>query len=243
MIIAIIQARMGSTRLPGKVLEDILGKPLLQHVIERVRQSRLIDDLVVATTRNSKDLSILVLTKKLKIKSYRGSENDVLDRFYHAAKKYSADTVVRITADDPFKDPRIIDRIIKYFLTNRNRIDYVSNTIEYSYPLGLDVEVFTFKALKKTWEEARQAFQREHVTPYMRQNPQLFRLKNIKCRKDISQLRWTIDTNKDLEFAREVYKYLYRKKRYFLMSDILNLLNKYPQLRRINQNSEKGRIK
>ncbi len=234
MIAAIIQARMGSTRLQGKVLIDIGGKPLLEHVVERVRKSRLIDDIIIATTDNEQDKAIIKFARRRGIPYYAGSENDVLDRFYQAAQKFCVEVIVRITPDDPFKDPEVIDKIIRHYLTSKDKLDYVSNTIKPTYPEGLDVEVFSFAALEKAWNEARKDSEREHVTPYIWNHPELFRLANIENSEDLSHLRWTLDYEEDLRLAREVYARLYRGQ-VFLMKDILALLSAEPELARINQ--------
>ncbi len=235
MIAAIVQARIHSTRLPSKMLADIEGKPLLLHVIERVKKSKKVDVIVVATTKKKNDKKIIAITKKAGVQVFAGSENNVLDRFYHAAKKCNATVVVRITADDPFKDPKIIDELVGFFLDNNGKFDYVSNTILPTYPEGLDTEVFSFNALEKAWKESKKSFEREHVTPYIWQNPQKFKIKNISLKKDISHLRWTIDHPQDLQFAREIYKRLYAIKPTFLMEDILGVLKKEPDLIKINQ--------
>lgn len=234
MIVAIIQARMGSTRLQGKVLIDIQGKLLLEHVIDRVRMARLIDRMVIATTFNEKDKAIIEFAKNLNIPYYVGSEDDVLDRFYQAAKKYKAETIVRITPDDPFKDPEVTDKIISYYLKYKDSLDYVSNTIKPTYPEGLDVEVFSFETLEKAWKEAKKPSEREHVTPYIWNHPELFRLTNVENDEDLSHLRWTLDTEADLRFTQEIYARLYRGQ-VFLMKDILALLSAEPELTQINQ--------
>ncbi len=234
MVIAIIQARMGSTRLPAEVLSDIQGKPLLEHVIDRVGMARLIDSIIIATTVNEKDKAIIRFAKDLGIPYYVGSENDVLDRFYQMAKKYTAETIVRITPDDPFKDPEVIDKVVSYYLNHKESVDYVSNTIKPTYPEGLDVEVFSFEALEKAWKEAKKPSEREHVTPYIWNHPELFRLANVENDEDLSLYRWTLDNEADLRFTQEVYARLYQGQ-VFLMKDILALLNAEPELSRINQ--------
>jgi len=232
-IVAIIQARMASTRLPNKTLVDISGKPLLGHIIERVKVSRTINEIVVATTTDAHDKAILDLAAKYGVKRYAGNQEDVLDRIYQAAKLTSADVIVRITADDPFKDPQVIDKIVKYFIAHPD-LDYASNTIEPTYPEGLDVEVFSFIALERAWKEAILPSEREHVTPYIWKNPNLFKVANIKYKYNLSGLRWTLDYEDDLKFTREIYKRLYHGE-IFLMDDILVLLEKEPYLANINK--------
>ena len=234
MITAIVQARIGSTTLPGKVLLDIQGKPLLEHVIDRVSASKLINRLVIATTSNEKDKAIIDFAQRRGIAYYVGSEDDVLDRFYQTAKKYRVKTIVRITPDDPFKDPEVIDEVVGYYLDHKKSVDYVSNTIKPTYPEGLDVEVFSAEALGKAWKEAKKSSEREHVTPYIWKHPERFRLANIENNEDLSHLRWTLDTEADLQFAREIYARLYHGQ-VFLMKDILALLRAEPELAQINQ--------
>ena len=234
MVVAIVQARMSSTRLPGKVLIDIQGKPLLEHVVDRVSPSKLINQLVIATTANEKDKAIIDFAQRRGIAYYVGSEDDVLDRFYQTAKIYRVKTIVRITPDNPFKDPEVIDKVVGYYLNHKKSVDYVSNTIKPTYPEGLDVEVFSFTALEKAWREAKLPSEREHVTPYIWNHPELFHVANVENEEDLSHLRWTLDYEEDLRFAREVYARLYHGQ-VFLMEDILALLRAEPALRMINQ--------
>jgi glutamate-1-semialdehyde 2,1-aminomutase/spore coat polysaccharide biosynthesis protein SpsF len=235
-IVAIIQARMGSTRLPGKVLMEICGKPLLWHVVNRVSYSKYISQIVIATSTNPKDDEIEKFAKKYKLKVFRGSENDCLDRYYKAAKKYKADVIVRITADCPLICPEIIDRVIAEF--KKNNSDYVSNSIIRTFPDGVDVEVFSFKTLKKAWEEAKDALEREHVTVYIR-NSGKFKIKNLVNDKPVEpqEYKWSVDRIEDLEFVREVYKHLYKDNKIFSYDDIMSLLNRYPEIKNINSNS------
>ena len=232
-IVAIIQARMGSSRLPGKSLINILGKPMLCYLINRLQYSRLLDKIVIATTDKASDKKILELAKESSIDSYAGSEDDVLDRYYKAAKKYDAEVVVRITADCPLIDPYIVDKVIQRFLMGD--CDYATNALIRTYPDGLDVEVFSFNSLEKVWKEARWASEREHVTSYICKNPDEFILANVQNDSDLSRLRWTVDEDRDLEFVRQVCKHLYQDGHIFHMEDILELLKKYPHLEKINQ--------
>lgn len=239
MIGGIIQARMGSIRLPEKMLIDVMGKPLLQHVIDRVSQSKKIDKLILATTANPQDTVLVKFAKKNSLDFFTGDEEDVLDRFYHAAKRFNIKIIVRITPDDPFKDPEVIDKAIEIFLNGNGKVDYVTNTLPPTYPIGLDIEVFSFYALKKAWKEAEKPSEREHVTPYIWNHPDIFRIRNFNLEKDLSHLRWTLDDDRDLQFTREVYQRLYQKKRFFLMDDILKLLEQHPSLIKINERNEK----
>ncbi len=209
-ILAITQARTSSTRLPRKVLAEIEGKTLLQIHIERVLQASEISDFLVATTDNPADDSIIKLLKKLNVKYFRGSEEDVLDRFYKAALPYQPEWIVRLTSDCPLIDPRLIDQVIAY--TIDRDLDYCSNTLIEHFPDGQDIEVFTFKALEKAWKEARLKSEREHVTPYIKKNSsflggKLFKSDNFPAPDNFSNVRLTVDEPEDLE----VIKYLIAK--------------------------------
>jgi len=232
MIIAILQARMGSSRLPNKVLRKIKGKTLLELYINRVKQSRLIDKIVTATTTKSEDDVIEETVKKLDIDCFRGSENDLLDRYYRCAQKYHASVVVRITPDDPFVDYEVIDRAIQIF--KDNQVDFVTNHFEPTYPEGLDVEVYSIHALEKSWKEAKLLSEREHVFPYIKNNHDKFNIINFKQEKDHSHLRWTIDHECDYEMTKIIYDHLYEKTPIFLQEDILQLLEKHPEISEIN---------
>lgn len=232
MIIAIIQARTGSSRLPNKVLMKIREKTLLELYVNRVKKSRLIDKIVVATTEKAEDDLIEELTKYLGIECFRGSENDLLDRYYQCAKKYHADVVVRATPDDPFVDPEIIDRAIMIF--QENSVDFVNNHFEPTFPEGLDIEVYSMAALEKAWREARLLSEREHVFPYFQDHPEKFRTIVFKQETDYSQLRWTIDYICDYEMVKTIYEYLYEKKPVFLQNDILQLLEAHPEIALMN---------
>lgn len=223
---------MGSTRLPGKSLTDIAGQSLLAHVIDRVSASAHVQQIVVATTTGPEDNAIEQLALEKQVACYRGSPTDVLDRYYQAAKRAQADVIIRITADDPFKDPDVIDLVASSLLADPAN-DYASNTLEPTFPEGMDVEVFRFMALERAWREARLPSEREHVTPYLWKHPEIFRLVNVRHREDHSKLRWTLDYDEDLRFAREVYHRLYHGQ-VFKMNEILRLLKEEPQLAAIN---------
>jgi len=231
MIGSIIQARMGSSRLPEKTMKILEGKPILQHIIERIQKSHLIDECVVATTTDLKDNVIEEFCTKNQIKCYRGSENDVLERFYQAANRYNYDIIVRITADDPLKDPHIIDKAIRILVDND--FEYVSNTIDPTYPEGLDVEVFTISVLNRAYFEANLQSEREHVTPYIWKNKDLFKVFNFKNESDLSSLRWTMDTNDDFMFMQAVYSN-FKNKDMFYMEDILKLIEQNPDIIKMN---------
>jgi len=233
MIGAIIQARMGSTRLPGKVLKKIAKKPLLWHVIDRLKKATLIDSIVLATSDQKIDKPVYELAVNSGINGYAGSEIDVLDRYYQAATAFNLEIVVRITADCPLLDPQIVGEVVSCYLNGD--YDYVANTLELSYPDGLDVEVFSYSALKQAWKEAKLVSEREHVTPYIWKHPDIFKLNNVRNSVDISHYRWSVDESRDLQFVREIYKRLYRENQFFDMKDILKLLENHPELVKINQ--------
>jgi len=232
MIAAIIQARTGSKRLPNKVFKQLCNKPLIWHIINRLKYSKKIDKIILATTLNPDDNILEVWADENNILCFRGSENDVLGRFYSTAQYFKVDTIVRITADDPFKDPEIIDLVIKFF--EENNLDFAYNNNPPTFPEGLDTEVFSFDALEKAFFNSVDSFEREHVTQYFYRNPSTFRQACIMNNTDFSYLRWTIDTQQDWDMAEIIYNRLYKIKENFNMSDILELLNKEPQIAKIN---------
>jgi spore coat polysaccharide biosynthesis protein SpsF len=204
--VAIIQARMGSTRLPGKVLADLAGMPVLARVVHRARRSRRVDQVVVATSRGPADDAVAGLCSDLAVPCFRGSEEDVLERFRDAAREHRAEAVVRLTADCPLLDPAVVDQVVEGFLAGRP--DYASNTLERSWPRGLDTEVLTRDALETAAREALEPYQRAHVTPFLYQHPERFRLLPVVAPEDWSGLRWTVDTPEDLALVRELYRRL-----------------------------------
>ncbi len=238
-IVCIIQARTGSTRLPGKVLKNICGKTVLHHDIDRLRRVKNIDEIVIATTALKKDNAITKEADRLGVKYFRGSEEDVLSRYYYAAKENNADVVVRVTSDCPLIDSEVTEKIIQYYIENNDKYDYVSNTIDRTYPRGLDTEVFSFNSLQKAFNNASSMRDREHVTPYIWDNPYLFRLFQYKNKIDYSNLRWTLDTAEDFELINKIYGFLYAAKgNNFNISDIIELYNKHPELIDINKDIE-----
>ena len=236
MIAAIIQARMLSTRLPGKVMKDILGKPMIGHLLDRVKASKMIDKIIVATSDLSENDVLCDYVKKIGFDIYRGSENDVLDRYYQTAKLFNADIIVRITADCPLIDPKVADKVVQYYLDHKEEFDYVSNTTTPTYPDGLDTEVFSFDALEKTWNEAKKRTEREYVTSYIWKNGQIFRLANVAQKNDLSPMRWTVDEESDFLFVKKIYEELYQgENKIFLMEDIVDFLQAHPEVMSINQ--------
>ena len=237
-IVAIVQARMGSTRLPGKVMKTILDKHVILWDIDRVSLSKLIDKIVVAIPFGKQDDVIADTIEEYNsdILISRGSEDDVLDRYYNAAVQTNADVVVRITSDCPLIDPVVVDHVIEQFLNND--CDYCSNSLQRTYPRGLDTEVFSFDALSKAWNESKKDYEREHVTPYIIENPYKFKLLNVSNDIDLSHLRWTLDTKEDFEFIDAVYQRIYPEKQMFFMDDVLDLLDHEPGLIDINKHIE-----
>jgi spore coat polysaccharide biosynthesis protein SpsF len=228
MILAILQARVSSSRLPEKVLKQLLGVPMLLRQIERLKKSRKIDQLLVATSTEPSDNPIERLCKENGIACYRGSLNDVLDRFYQAARLMKPEHVVRLTADCPLTDAKLIDDVIQYYLDGG--FDYASNAVQATYPDGLDMEVFRFECLERAWKEAALPSQREHVTPFIHQQPQLFKIGHFKNSSDLSHLRWTVDEPKDFELVTMIYEALYPITPDFSTQDILKLLDQRPEL-------------
>jgi glutamate-1-semialdehyde aminotransferase/spore coat polysaccharide biosynthesis protein SpsF (cytidylyltransferase family)/predicted dehydrogenase len=230
-VVAIIQSRMGSSRLPGKSMAEIEGRPMLWHVIQRVKRASLVDRVVVATSVAPADDVIEKMCRENGVPCYRGSENDVLDRFYHAARAEKAAQVVRVTADCPLIDPEVIDRVVRRF--QRGDLDYASNAMVRTYPDGLDTEICSFFALERAWHEATKPSEREHVTPYLRSEK--FRTANVENDSTAfyQHYRWTVDEAADLEFIRAVYK-AFREKENFRMKDVLELIEKNPGLGKMN---------
>ncbi len=234
--VIITQARMTSTRLPGKVMKKVLGKPLLEYHIERLKRVRTADEIIVATTGNDVDDVIVTLAREQNIGYYRGSEEDVLLRYYEAAKEAEADVVVRVTSDCPLIDPEIVDLIIKFYQDNIEHYDYVSNTLRRTYPRGMDTEVFGVGVLNDVHERAKSPVEREHVTRYIYAHPELYRLGCILHEEDLSGHRWTVDTEEDFRLIRNIIEELYPEKPCFSMSDCLDLLQKHPEWVQINAN-------
>jgi spore coat polysaccharide biosynthesis protein SpsF len=203
-VVTIIQARMGSERLPGKVLVPICGSPILALIIKRISPAELRGQLVVATTERSEDDVIEDLCAQLDVSCFRGATEDCLDRYYHAAKKFQAQTVVRLTADNPLIDHSFLDWTLREFLAAAPECDYLT-TSGNAFPLGLSIEIFSFAALKSAWEETADPAWREHVTPYIRRGAERFRIKQLSSPTDYSHMRWTVDTPDDLRFVRAIF--------------------------------------
>lgn len=231
-VVVIIQARTGSTRLENKVMHEIEGKTVLEHVIERLQQCKNVEEVMVATTLQKRDLAVVKVCAQMGVRVYCGSEEDVLDRYYQAAKLVKANNIVRITADCPMHDWSIVDEIVNIHL--EKDVDYTSNTINPTYPDGIDTEVFKFSALKRAWKEAKISSDREHVTQYLIHAEDMSKY-SVENEVNYSDERWTLDTAEDEEFIREVYAKLYEKNPYFGMKEVVQLLEKHPEFREINK--------
>ena len=234
MIGCIIQARMGSTRLPGKVMLNVENdKTVLHFVIKQLQNCKLVDKIIVATTTLEDDNQIANFSKYLGIDSFRGSSDNVLDRYYQCAKEYSVSTIVRIPSDKPLIDPEIVDNVVSVF--RNNLYDYITNFLSNpTFPSGTEVEVFSINALKKAWKKAKLPSEKEHVTPYFANHEDEFKITHIENSENLSHLRWAVDRIEDLKLVRKIVSKI--KKRPILMKDIVELFSKEPELVEINKN-------
>lgn len=232
---------MSSSRLPKKVLRKIKSKPMLHYVIKQTLAANIINEVIIVTTKEKVDDSIVDYCKQNKIKVFRGSKTDLLDRYYKCAKKYCCDPIIRITSDCPLIDPTVIDKVCKKF--EKNSFDYVANNLEKTngkwdnstcnYPQGMTVEISSFKSLEKAWYEAKKPSEREHVFPYIQFNPKLFSISNIKMKKNLSHIRCTVDRLNDLKFVKKIYEKINDEK-IITIKDILKIIKKEPELVLIN---------
>lgn len=229
----IVQARMTSTRLPGKILLPLGGQPMLVRLIARLRRVHRADALVIATTTNTADDPVAALCQRLGVACHRGSEHDVLSRYADAARLHQADTVVRITSDCPLIDPELIDRLIEDFA--QGSCDYVSNMLPPTWPYGMAVEVFSAQALQEAHAQASQDSEREHVTPFIYRNPERYRLRNVACLQNLSHHRWTVDTPEDYELVNLLFGAAYLVNPEFRLGDLLAEMQRHPEWIRINQ--------
>lgn len=241
--VVIIQARMGSTRLPGKVMKELCGQTVLKHVVERVKQCSEMNEIIIATTTHSGDDRIEKEAQNIGVKCFRGSESDVLSRYYYAAKESNADIVVRITSDCPLIDPKVMDNVIRFY--KEHDYPYVSNSnsnpSNLTFPRGLDTEVFGFEDLEEAFVNAKEPYQREHVTPYLyEEGRELYIYKNDN---NYSEYRWTLDTEEDYAFIQKVYENLYKGKHNFYLNDIITLMEKKPELYEINKDIKQKKLK
>ena len=238
----IIQARTQSTRLPNKVLALINDNPLIWYIIERLKSCETIEQIILATSNREEDKKLIEIANDCKILSFVGDENDVLSRFYQAALKFNADPIIRITGDCPLVDPYLLDKMLGFYL--ENGYDFVSNTIIPTYPDGLDIEIFSFKSLRKTFNEAKLKSEKEHVTPYIWKNPGIFQLYNYRNKEELSNYRWTVDEQLDLELIRQIYSN-FKPKIIFSFQDVIEMGKLNPQIFKINEkiNRNEGYLK
>ena len=231
-VLAILQARTSSSRLPNKVLLPLHNAPMIIQQVKRLKRSKLIDKLIVATSVEASDLKLVELLKQHAVDYYQGSLDNVLDRFYQAAHLWKPEHIVRLTGDCPLTDPDIIDRVVEKHL--QCNADYTSNVNPPTFPDGLDIEIMTFSALKHSWENAQLKSDKEHVTPFIKKHPELFKIENYEASMDYSHMRWTVDEPEDFEFVKAVYSELYYKNKDFNYNDILQLIKKNKQIEKIN---------
>lgn len=230
-ITVMIQARTGSSRLPGKVLSKIQNQNMIWHVINRVKKIKSVQQIALITTTKDSDQILLDIAKKENIIGFGGDEYNVLDRHYQCALKISADPIIRITSDCPVIDPTLVEEMLQFFLTHN--YDYVSNIHPPTFPDGLDVEIFSFETLQKTCLNAKLKSEMEHVTPYIEKHPEIFNIFNFENQEDLSNIRLTVDQNEDLELIRSLYS-TFSPKNDFGLDEIKELFIKNPNLFRIN---------
>lgn len=244
-IVCIIQARTGSTRLPNKIFFPLQGKPILLRVIDRVLESKSFENIVVATSTKPNDQKIIDLVRGYhpRVATFIGSEEDLLDRYYQAAKEAKADIVVRITSDNPFIDPEVIDKAVKLFRSEPG-LQYVSNNIgTHTYPRGLDTEVVAFSTLETLWRNTTEFIDRENVTIHIKRFPEQFKWKSLQNDIDLSSYRWTVDEEADYRFAEAVYDAIFPVNPHFRMKDIIAFLEENPNIRNINAHVEQKNAK
>jgi len=234
MIVGVIQARANSTRLPGKVMMPILGKPILWHIYNRLKNCKLLKLVIISTGDLEKNSEITEFASNNSIPFFVGSETDLIDRLYKTAMNFQASAIVRITGDCPLVDPKIVDELVSEFVKNNDKYDIVTNCQTRTFPHGLDVEIYSLKCLTKLWNEIKEPELREWFPFYVNKNQSLFQILNIPNSKDLSNYRWTIDYPEDYEFVKQIYHKLYRDDSIFSMGDIIQLLQKQPELMKIN---------
>ena len=238
-VLAIVQARMASSRLPGKVMADIEGEPMLGRVVDRARRAKCLDEIIVAATTDPGDSEIVQFCERREITVFKGHPSDVLDRFYRCAASEQADVIVRLTGDCPLIDPDLIDLTTRVLLDADPALDFAANRLPQNrtYPIGLDTEVCSFRALEIAWEEADQRYQREHVMPFIYEHEDRFRIRVIEYEKDLGEMRWTVDTPEDLELVRQVYRN-FGGRDDFSWLEVLRLFEERPELAKINAGVE-----
>jgi spore coat polysaccharide biosynthesis protein SpsF len=242
---AIIQTRMGSSRLPGKIMKVLEDKTVLGHVITRVKACPKVDKVVIATTTKSSDDIVATEAAAYGASVFRGSEDDVLDRYYCAARGAGADVIIRITSDSPLFDPTLLTAMLTQFQELRSRgvrLDYFSNTLVRTYPLGLGAEIFTMEALARVFAEAKKEYEREHVTPYFYQHPEIFALHSFTSPVDTSRYRWTLDTPEDFRMIQAVYRALYRPGEIMSTQQVVAFLESRPDVVALNAHVEQKKL-
>lgn len=241
--VAIIQARMNSSRLPGKIVRHILGKPMLELLIERLKRAKLIDQIVVATTNNTSDDVVEKLTHHIGVGCFRGSEEDVLDRVLCAAHANVADVIVELTGDNPLIDPTVIDRVIRIY--QMKNVDYVSNNMKRTYPFGLDTRIFSTRVLEEVSKLTQDPIDHEHVSIFIYEHPEIFTLFNIES--DLPEKYWnirlTVDTQEDFQLIKAIYELLYPQNPTFTLGDIIDLLEKRKDLLELNKNIQQKKVR
>lgn len=240
--VIISQARMTSTRLPGKILKEALGKPLLAYQLERLKRVGNADLVMIATTTNATDDIVAEFCAGLNVPCFRGSENDVLARYYHAAHEYNAEIVVRVTSDCPLIDPDIVSAVIERYKGGQQQYDYVANILVRTYPRGLDTEVFSFRALAEAYNEAYLPAHREHVTPFIHSQPGRYRLGSVENIVDHSKYRWTVDTPEDFALIKAIIETVYPQNPRFTMEDCLAAYRRHPEWLEINSHIEQKKL-
>lgn len=238
-----IQARMSSTRLPGKILLPIMGRPLLYYLVAQLRKMASNVKVVVLTTTSPHDDSVVSFCNASNLDYYRGSEEDVLGRYYHAAEKYPSDLIIRITGDCPLIDPDLINQMIKIYQEADLPYDLLSNVINRTFPRGQDIEIFSFDALKRAYHNSQDVSEREHVTMHFYKNPSLYRLKSFEGGVDLSQYRWTVDTIEDFRLIKRLLEKVYRENDPFHIKDLLKALTDHPEWNQINAHIEQKPIR
>ena len=236
----IVQARLASKRLPGKVLKKINGKTILEYIIKRLKKTKLSKNIIIATTKKEEDQKIIKVAKKTNCHTFRGSTNNVLNRYYRAAAYYKVKNIVRVCSDSPLIDPQIINKV--YFFYLKNNYDYVSNKIFPSYPVGMGVEIFNFQSLKKVNKLAKSSYEKEHVTPYFLKRPKKFKIKNVGSKKKLLNYRVVLDYAEDFKLISNILKHFNKQKKIFTLKDIIKYIDRNPIAKKINsQNFTKYR--
>jgi spore coat polysaccharide biosynthesis protein SpsF len=234
-IILVIQARMGSSRLPGKVMADVIGKPLIWHMYQRLKHISLISNIVISTTKNNEDKKLIEFAKSEGIQSFAGDENDIIDRLYQTGKKFKSTILVKINADCPLIDPKLIEKGIKIYLKSPEKPDLVTNSLNDTFPEGMQYGIFNFDTIEELWKTIKDPFWREYFFRYIIEHEEKFKIIGIQNEDDLSELRWTVDYKEDLEFVNKIFNELYEKNPYFSMEEILEIIKKNPKISKINQ--------